>query len=1060
MALKPIEIVINAKDNASKVFDGLNAKLKAVAAAVAAYIGINAFANVVKGAADFEEAMDRVQAATNASGEELAQLKAAAEVAGATTKFTAIEAASALENLAKAGLTGKEAIAALPAVMNLAQAGGGSLADTTERLTGVVMGMGLAFTESGRVADVLAMGANASRSSITGLAEAMSYAAPVAKTVGLSLESTTAIVAQFANAGIDASRAGTALNSILSQFSDPASKFKQELAGLGITTTNFDEALKQLAATGPRGASAVRAVGLEAGPALQAALNLGIPALEELRKKLQESAGSAEATAKVMGDNLNGALKGLSSAWDAVKNTLGEPVLPALKSGVEQLTGALQEAVSNGTIAQFGTALATAFQSAVTWAKEFLATFDFYQVGTDMQAFATRAGEAFDQIGQYATNAGNIVKLVYGVMSAGTNAVMGAVYGIGEAFAGVASNIQSGLALLYEGIAKIPFGDVSKAYQKAADEIRLSAEATWAASEALAKKSRESFIAMSDGANLARDGFNGLSGSADKTKISADAAAASLKAAAQETKRQADEASKALTAMAAQEAQWLQNALAMDKVGQSAGAMGEAVKTGAAQGAKSATEMAKALETAYAALGIVSTEKLKNIADAAKTAFETIKNSGTASADDIGKAFASAAEKAIAANNGLAPAWVKAEAAARGYKIEVDEAGKATLKLVSAQDSAAQAFAKAGEAIKAKTAAMKAESDLVVSGLELRKSELDASIKIAEANGDEAKAIKLKIEQKRIEIQIIQETVKAQIAEAQASADMARAKMSELQATGSLTVEKKAELQAQIKGAEASINQAKARGQSVRTIEEEIKALQASSSGYDKNASFINQTTAALEKMNAAREKEIAAQEKKIQLDEREQELYRKKWQMDKEGYSVDANGKRIEQVNETQQSIYNKGKDAGLTAKQAQELADRFAPRGKDQFFRNDEFWKEVNRLKQLNDLAEEALKNKPAAPAPSPAPAAPTPSPAPIRAPSPAPAPRQPQQPGGDGGSASITGPSAPGAVGGLGNTYISNITIPGVGRISPRFADADSQAQVEGFLRALAAGKGVAQ
>lgn len=486
----------------------------------------------------------------------------------------------------------------------------------------------------------------------------------------------------------------------------------------------------------------------------------------------------------------------------------------------------------------------------------------------------------------------------------------------------------------------------------------------------------------------------------------------------------------------------------------------------------------QSVEEAMKDLGLTSEYTLGKTADKAKEAYETVKNSGVASADEVGKAFASAAEKAIAANKGLAPEWVKAEAAARGYKIEVDEAGKATLKLVSAQDSAAQAFAKAGEAIKAKTAAMKAESDLVVSGLELRKSELDASIKIAEANGDEAKAIKLKIEQKRIEIQIIQETVKAQIAEAQASADMARAKMAELQATGSLTAEKKAELQSQIKGAEATINQAKARGQSVRTIEEEIKALQASSNGYDKNASSINQTTAALEKMNAAREKEIAAQEKKIQLDEREQELYRKKWQMDKEGYSVDANGDRIQQLVQTPESLYNEAKGAGLTAEQARQLSETFAPK-QGQFFDNNKFWKTVNQLKQYNDWLEEnkdtgaaytgempqdfyfgetkKLIKPPAPPDPTPAP---TPSPAPIRAPAPAPAPRQPQQPSGDGGSASITGPSAPGAVGGLGNTYISNITLPGVGRISPRFADGDSQAQVEGFLRALAAGKGVAQ
>ena len=356
-----------------------------------------------------------------------------------------------------------------------------------------------------------------------------------------------------------------------------------------------------------------------------------------------------------------------------------------------------------------------------------------------------------------------------------------------------------------------------------------------------------------------------------------------------------------------------------------------------------------------------------------------------------------------------------------------------------------ESYVKKAEAIQRKTAVMKAESELLVSGLELRKSELDASIKIAEANGDEAQAIKLKIEQKRIEIQIIQETVKAQIAEAQASADTARAKMSELQATGNLTAKKREELESQIKAAEAKINEAKARGQGVRVLEAEIDALRKSSAGYDKNASSINQTTAALEKMNAAREKEIAAQEKKIQLDEREQELYRKKWQVDKEGYSVDANGKRIEQVNETQQSIYNKGKDAGLTAKQAQELADRFAPRGKDQFFRNDEFWKEVNRLKQLNDLAEEELKNKPATTAPAPAPA-PRPEPTPARTPG-APVPE------------AARGAAPPTAGGAISGAKTINLQINGA-QTTPVNVVSETDAQaLNSFMRRVESAKGVA-
>ncbi|WP_156949904.1 phage tail tape measure protein, partial [Simplicispira psychrophila] len=791
-----LRILINARDNASGVFDKLSNKVKLFGAAIAGYFGIKAFAGAVSSAADFEEAMSKVQAATEASGAELEALKKAAEQAGATTKFTGVQAAQALENLAKAGLSGKEAIAALPAVMAMAQAGGVSLADASERLTGVVMGMGLQFGESARVADVLAMGANASRTSITGLAEAMSYAAPVAKTIGLSLESTTAIVAQFANAGIDAGRAGTALNSILSQFSDPASKFRSELAALGITTTNFDEALKQLAATGPNGAAAVRAVGLEAGPALQSALNLGIPALEALRAKLHDSAGSAKATADVMGNNLRGALTGLSSAWDAVTTVLGTPVLPALKSAVEQLAGALRSAVADGTVQRFGEAIAAAFQSGATWARAFLATIDFGKLTTDLRDFADRTGAAFAQVGEYATNAGNIVKLVYGVMSAGTNTVMGAIYGIGAAFAGVASNIQSGLALIYDNFAKVTFGDVSKAYKLAADEIRLSAETTWAASEALGAKSTTAFIAVADGAQLARDGFAELaSGTAAATPAIASAAAAAaasaekiaqvnaavavmreeyaaliangdLEAAAAKTreidaalatlsttlpaatdaqKKKTDADAKA-TAAAAEHAAALaklrEEYAALIASGDLQGAAEKlqqinAALRGAGPAVQDAAQAATALADAYINLGVTSSAALTNLASKAKSDFELIKNSASASAADVGAAFAAAAEKAIAANNGLAPSWVKAEAAARGYKIEMDAAGKETLKLVNASQGAAQALKTLGidaETVSTKISSGFKESAVAVTALQNNFSALEAQgVQAAEA---------------------------------------------------------------------------------------------------------------------------------------------------------------------------------------------------------------------------------------------------------------------------------------------------------------------------------------
>ena len=736
MAFKPIEILINAKDNASAVFTSLQAKVAAVGAAIATYFGISAFVGVVKGAGDFEQAMSRVKAATGASADEMARLRKVAEDAGANTQFTSVEAAGALENLAKAGLNANDAIAALPAVLKLATAGGVDLGQASEFITKAVMGMGLAFTDAAKVADVLALGANATNTSVTGLAQALSYAAPVANSLGLSLESTVAIIGKFADAGIDASRAGTALNAILSQFADPASKFRNELAAAGITTGDFDKALRQLAAAGPLGSKAINAVGLEAGPALRALLNQGVGALDDLTAKLKSAEGSAAATAKVMQDNLNGSLTGLASAWNTVKNVLGTPVLPVIKDGVDQLAAALKSAVADGTVAKFGEAIATAFQAGIKWVREFLGTVDFTRLVADLQGFATRTGEVFDQVGQYATNAGNIVKLAYGVMSAGFNSVLAVIYKIGEAFAFQASAIQTGLAAIMDGFAKVTFGKLSASFKAAADEVRLSAQATMAASEELGKKSELAFQQAANSAQLAQDGYKGLEGAVSSTGAAtqawaqtvaaanvelgktADAAAAA--AAATEKKAQADLAAKQsaeahLAAIALMRAEYddliakgnLQ--AAAEKLQQINKALRE-TPPASKDAARAAAEAAAQIAAAFGRLGVTSAADLKLQAEAAQRDYATIKEAGTSTAEDIAAAFKVAAEKAIAANKGIAPTWVEAEAAVRGYRIVIDASGKATLELANKTDEATGRMARgwhgAREAIQANVDAL------------------------------------------------------------------------------------------------------------------------------------------------------------------------------------------------------------------------------------------------------------------------------------------------------------------------------------------------------------------
>lgn len=713
MAFKPIEILINAKDNASSVFTSLHSKVVAVGAAVATYFGISAFVGVVKGAADFEQAMSRVKAATGASADEMARLRKVAEDAGANTQFTSVEAAAALENLAKAGLNANDAIAALPAVMQLAAAGGTDLGQASEFITKAVMGMGLAFSDAGRVADVLALGANATNTSVTGLAQALSYAAPVANSLGLSLESTVAIIGKFADAGIDASRAGTALNSILSQFANPASKFREELALAGITTGDFDKALRQLAAAGPVGSKAINAVGLEAGPALRALLNQGMGALDDLTAKLKDAEGSAAATAKVMQDNLNGSLTGLSSAWQTVKNVLGTPVLPVIKDGVDQLSAALKSAVADGTIARFGQAIASAFQAGIQWVREFMGAVDFAAVTSRLQDFATRTGEVFTQVGVFAKNAGNVVKLSYGVMSAGVNAVLTAIYSIGLAFTETAAFILNAGIKINEGLQKIAIGDAKQRIINETAQMREALGGLGAVSDSFSKKMRASFEDTKESAGLAGDGFQGLAGALRDANAANDEwaktvaaanielskgteAAAAAGVAAQKkaqadlnAKQSADEHSGAIATLRKEYADLIARGDlqgAAEKLQQINKALQD---TGASakDAARAAADAAAQIEAAFGRLGVTSAADLKRQADSAQRDYDTIKRAGTSTAEDIANAFKVAAEKAIAANKGIAPSWVEAEAATRGYEVQIDAAGKATLKLRDAVDA-------------------------------------------------------------------------------------------------------------------------------------------------------------------------------------------------------------------------------------------------------------------------------------------------------------------------------------------------------------------------------------
>lgn len=706
MALKPIQILINAKDEASAVFGRLQTKIAAVGVAVAGYFGIQAFDSAVKSAADFEAAMSRVEAATGASGKELEALKKAASDAGANTQFTASQAANALENLAKAGLSSTQSVQALNPVLSLAAAADVELATAAEYVTKAVMGMGLSFDDAGRVADVLAKGANATNSSVTSLSEALSYAAPIAQTVGLTLEETTAIMGKLADAGIDASRSGTSLANILAQFSDPASAFKKELAALGITTNDFNEALRQLEASGDKGKNAILAVGLNAGPALQSLLNQGMGSVDALAEKLRNAEGSAAAAAKVMQDNLQGSIKGLGSAWESVQNALMTPVLPVLTQGITDLANAFRASVSDGTIDRFGQIIKTAFENGIQGVKTFIASFDVEAIIAKFQAWAASAGDTFAKITQYAQTAGGVVQVVWGAMSTGANVVMAVIYKVAEAFAGVASNVQSGIALILDGLAKVTFGGLSASFKAAADEIRISAGATGAVTQAFADQAAAAFDRAAGGAETLRAGFSALAVDSAPTAEAAKTVAAAADTIAQSAENAAQAQANQTQAAINNQAATASNAAAVAALRSEYAdlvARGDLTAAGqklqeinqklhATAGASAAASAGIAtVGDAFKLLGLTSTEAMRNTAEQSRAAYDVIRESGTASARDVREAFRIAAQAAIDAADGVAPAWVRAEAGMRGYAVQVDQSGKSVLKLASEINAATAA---------------------------------------------------------------------------------------------------------------------------------------------------------------------------------------------------------------------------------------------------------------------------------------------------------------------------------------------------------------------------------
>ena len=316
---------------------------------------------------DFDASMSNVyglMSSLNLSQDQMDALRDTAREMGATTKFSASEAADAMGYMALAGWDDAQVIAGIPGVLNLAAAANMDLAKASDIVTDTMTPFGMAAERAGEAADVFAYAQANSNTTVEALGEAMKYAAPTADAFGMTLQDTAAAMGVLANAGIKGSQGGTTLNAMLRDMKNNAKNGAIAIGKTKVALTNADGSYRSYAAiirdidkatssmTASQRDAALGAIfGDESLKGILATLKQGPDALDAMTEGMYSCGGAAEDMAATMGDNLKGDLAILESGAQDMAIALSDWLMPAARGVVQGITDMIGKfnALDDGT---------------------------------------------------------------------------------------------------------------------------------------------------------------------------------------------------------------------------------------------------------------------------------------------------------------------------------------------------------------------------------------------------------------------------------------------------------------------------------------------------------------------------------------------------------------------------------------------------------------------------------------------------------------------------------------------------------------------------------------
>lgn len=378
---------VNNVSNAAATFGDV---LKANIISDVVHMGLQKTLELLKSAAaycyrvgtSFEAAMSRVEAISGATAEQLEQLTAKAKELGSTTKFTATEAAGAMNYMAMAGWDAEQMLSGIDGVLSLAAASGEDLGVTADIVTDALTAFKLKAEDVGHFSDVLAAASANANTNVSMLGESFKYVAPLAGTMGYTIEETAEMLGIMANSGIKASTAGTSARTMLTNLASGVTISAEAFGEMKISAANADGSMKKLnpllaelrsafarMTDEERTMNAELIAGDRALSGFLALMNAGEEDINKLRGAIENCDGAAASMAETMQENLAGQVTVFQSALEGLGISVYDKFSGALRDTVAIFTECISDmtdSVDDGELNESISRLAASFKSAAT----------------------------------------------------------------------------------------------------------------------------------------------------------------------------------------------------------------------------------------------------------------------------------------------------------------------------------------------------------------------------------------------------------------------------------------------------------------------------------------------------------------------------------------------------------------------------------------------------------------------------------------------------------------------------------------------------------------------